>query len=174
MMTKAKPLPPLQLLEQLLDYDPKTGVFTWKVSSGRAKAGSPAGTRNKRAGKTTKDYLRIKISGRNLHAHRLAYFMQTKIDPLDHLVDHVNGDGLDNVFTNLRLASKSQNAANSGARATNRSSYKGVSQNRSNWQARICLDGKRKHLGTYPTPELAHVAYRKAAAELFGDFARVA
>jgi len=91
-------------------------------------------------------------------------------------VDHIHHRTLDNRKSELRLCSPSQNQHNQGIRASNTSGYKGVSwhRQRQKWRAQIRLNRKNKYLGLYDTPEQAHAAYCLAAAELHGDFARVA
>lgn len=89
------------------------------------------------------------------------------------LVDHKNGDPLDNRRCNLREATHGQNNANRAAYST--SGFKGVyrSRNGRRWVARIRHEKHRRHLGVYDTPEAAADAYNTAARELFGDFARL-
>ncbi len=96
------------------------------------------------------------------------------------IVDHVNGDGLDNRRSNLRLANHSQNAANSSKRHTARSTsiYKGVyfeasGTRRKRWRALISLNGKKIHLGSYSKETEAAVAYDVAAKKYFGEFAKL-
>jgi hypothetical protein len=89
------------------------------------------------------------------------------------LVDHVNGDGLDNRRANLRAATSAQNAQNRRRRSDNTSGYKGVSWHRSSerWSAYITADGRRHHLGRFDDPTDAARAYDTAARELHGAFA---
>ena len=87
------------------------------------------------------------------------------------VVDHINHDPLDNHRHNLRLATRSQNAANVGPYANNTSGYKGVDFNQGKWRARITQHGKRHFLGTFDTAEEAARAYDSKALELFGEFA---
>lgn len=94
------------------------------------------------------------------------------------LVDHTNRNPRDNRRFNLRSATKSTNGMNRSAQANNASGFKGVTKRiirgkwTGNWQANICVMGRTRNLGTtFPTPELAHAAYLKAAAELHGEFA---
>ena len=91
-------------------------------------------------------------------------------------VDHIHHFTLDNRKSELRICTKNQNQHNRGANANNTSGYKGVAWHKKNkkWTAQIRLNLKLKYLGSYPTPELAYEAYCRAAAELHGQFARVA
>lgn len=92
------------------------------------------------------------------------------------IVDHADCNGLNNTRANLRFATEQQSAVNKRLLRRNTSGFKGVSWNRdcSRWQAHICIDGKSRYLGLYPTPEQAHAAYAEAAQRAFGEFARVA
>jgi len=92
------------------------------------------------------------------------------------LVDHIFHDTLDNRKSELRLCTGSQNQHNAGKREDNTSGYKGVGfrSDRNLWRSRIVVNGKRIFLGNFGSPEEAHQAYCKAAAELHGEFARVA
>lgn len=83
-------------------------------------------------------------------------------------VDHINRNGLDNRRSNLRLATPSQNAANSGPRS---GSYKGVTQRQARWRAQIRIDGHNMQIGTYDTPEDAARAYDARAFAAWGEFA---
>lgn len=92
------------------------------------------------------------------------------------LVDHVNGDSLDNRRTNLRLCTVAQNGMNrrkQRTRAATASRFKGVSWDRSNgiWRARIVLKGKQHSLGNFRVEDDAARAYDAAAKEHFGAFA---
>ena len=91
------------------------------------------------------------------------------------MVDHRNGNGLDNRRSNLRAATKGQNTRNAGLRRDNSSGLKGVSRvTRSRtFRAYITIDGKRKWLGTYDSAEAAGSAYDTAALKAFGEFARL-
>jgi hypothetical protein len=90
------------------------------------------------------------------------------------LVDHINRDGRDNRRENLRLASHSQNSANSRTPISSKSGYKGVSWHKASqkWGASIAHQGKSIWLGLFACPQKAHEAYCEAARELFGEFAR--
>lgn len=88
------------------------------------------------------------------------------------MVDHVNGNGLDNRRANLRHVTSPENSA--GARKTRRvtaSPYKGVSRSPDGWVARA-RDGKggRMYLGTFATEEAAARAYDEAVRAIRGEF----
>ena len=90
------------------------------------------------------------------------------------LVDHVDGDGLNNTRGNLRLATQAQNLYNRGPQKNNVSGYKGVSKTKSRlgrWAAAIKADGKLHHLGVFDSVEKAAHAYDSAAIALHGKFA---
>lgn len=90
------------------------------------------------------------------------------------MVDHVNRDGLDNRRLNLRVGTMSQNMMNQRKIITSTSPYKGIHFDKwsGRWQARIQMSRKKYTLGRFDTPEEARDAYRTAAKELFGDYAR--
>ena len=90
------------------------------------------------------------------------------------VVDHIDGNGLNNCRNNLRLASPMQNAGNSTRKSKNKP-YKGVYFHKKLglYQARLRIDGKvNKSLGCFDTAEEAHEAYKRAAIEKWGEFAR--
>lgn len=90
------------------------------------------------------------------------------------LVDHVNGDGLDNRRSNLRQATPAQNACNRGLSSNNTSGFKGVYRSRGGrWLAQIQFKKKLTFLGSHETREEAARAYDAAARELHGEFARL-
>ena len=94
------------------------------------------------------------------------------------LVDHINGDKLDNRKENLRLVTMSQSNANRGKinfkrKVDKRSKFIGVSWDRNAYRAIICKDGKKEYLGRFDIEEDAAKAYNKRALELFGEYARI-
>jgi hypothetical protein len=91
------------------------------------------------------------------------------------VVDHINGDGLDNRRTNLRIATYPENQWNSKKHIDNVTGYKGVRfQKRINrWEAKITAQGVCYFLGSFDSPEKAYEAYCAKAKELFGEFAKL-
>lgn len=91
--------------------------------------------------------------------------------PKGYHTDHINGDTLYNLESNLRVCTSSQNQWNSKKRSDNTSGFKGVVVHGKKWQAQIQLNKKMIHLGTYPTREDAARTYDEAAKRLHGEFA---
>ena len=95
--------------------------------------------------------------------------------PLGAETDHLNGDGLDNRKSNLRAASKSQNAGNARAHrnSSRTSKFKGVTFERSTgrWVARIRRQGRMMTVGRFDDENDAASAYADAARRVFGAFA---
>jgi len=169
---KAKPLPPLEELKEFLGYNPDTGIFTWiKPRSGRCNhvAGSLRTTG------ITKGYIYIKFKNTVYRANRLAYYMHHGKDPLEKLVDHIDGDKSNNKINNLRLATKSQNAMNRVNLASNNTSgIKGVHwcNRASKWVASIKVNAVQKFLGYFINKEDAIKARKEYEIKYFGEFRR--
>jgi hypothetical protein len=87
-------------------------------------------------------------------------------------IDHADGNGLNCQRYNLRQATPLQNNHNTRAHSDNASGFKGVVKHPPNrWRARICIEGKSIHLGTFLDIQDAANAYDAAALQYFGDFA---
>jgi hypothetical protein len=93
--------------------------------------------------------------------------------PVGMLVDHIDGDGLNNQRANLRVCTHAQNLRNRALPKNNKSGYRGVCWDKriNKWKASISCEGKNYNLGHFTAVEDAGIAYNKAAAELFGEFA---
>ena len=145
-------------LRALLSYDADTGAFTHRALSSvksRAKIGEVAG------GPRKDGYYAVKVDGRLYPAHRLAWAYVTGEWPTQQ-IDHINGDKMDNRFSNLRDVNTSQNKQNTRvARIDNTSGMLGAHKcaGTQKWKAQIRVDGKLKYLGLYATPAAAHEAY---------------
>ena len=90
------------------------------------------------------------------------------------VVDHINHNTLDNTRNNLRICTSHQNNMNQNLNSKNKSGYKGVHYDKASkkWRAKLQIDGKKKHLGYYDSPEMAARAYNGAALFYFGEFAQ--
>ena len=89
-------------------------------------------------------------------------------------VDHINGNGLDNRRSNLRLCTCAENQHNQHARRGGASRFKGVSRHPKDpqrWRAYIRDRGRQLHLGFFCTEADAALAYDAAARRLWGEFA---
>lgn len=170
MALRLKQYPPVSLVRSLLDYDPDTGHFTWRVSRQGVIVGRPAGSLNKTTG-----YWQIVINGQNCQAHRLAWLHVHGV-AADGLIDHANLDKIDNRLCNLRVATPTQQNANQSLRSSSRSGAKGVCWNRAaqRWQAQIKVKGKTHYLGLFQSVDEAAAAYAAAAVSFYGEFARAA
>jgi hypothetical protein len=161
----------LDRLQEVLDYNPETGVFTWLVRlSPKGNPGEPAGTINKNG------YRRIGIDRKQYLAHQLAWFYFYGEPPEDE-IDIKNGKNDDLRITNLRLASRAENAQNRKRHTSNSTGFKGVAtfnrpHHRAKYRSSIRVNGKRIFLGLFHTPEDAYAAYCAAAKKYHGEFAR--
>ena len=152
-------------LKQALSYDPETGIFRRKKTSGGWPAGKEVGS------KEWYGHIRIKINRRKYYAHRLAWLYVYGEWPTKFL-DHIDGNPSNNSIANLRLATNQQNQRNCRKYVSNTSGLKGVSEVKSEgrWKAQIRINGRRTYLGIFDTPEEAHEAYCAAGRKHFGEF----
>jgi hypothetical protein len=157
-----RPLPTVEEVRALLDYDPETGLFRWLKTAGRGRAGEVAGTLHRLG------YTRIKIDGRFHLAHRLAYLWVRGTWP-QHQIDHADGIRSNNALANLREATRAENNQNRAKqRRPTSSRFLGVCLDKAKgrWRAAISCNGKRQHLGYFATPEEAYTSYLAAKAQL--------
>jgi len=106
---------------------------------------------------------------RTLYMHRMIIGAED-----GEVVDHINGDKLDNRKQNLRRVTQSENLQNAKLSSANRSGFRGVSWCRwtSRWVAAIWRHGKKRNLGRYEEIEDAARAYDAAALKFFGESAK--
>lgn len=105
--------------------------------------------------------------------HRAVWKRMRPSDPMPKMIDHIDGDGLNNTRSNLRIATPTQNQQNQRLLTSNISGYKGVNWDlsESKWRARIRIAGRRRSLGRFINPIDAAKAYDITAREVHGVFA---
>jgi hypothetical protein len=154
-------------LKEILHYDPETGVFRWRHArkNNQIKPWGVAGSRY------SKDYSRIEINNKAYKAHRLAWLYMTGCWP-ENDIDHIDGDILNNSWSNLRPATKKQNAENRKLPSNNTSGFKGVGWNSHSqkWYAQINHNNKKIHLGRFADAEEAAKVIASKRAELYTHY----
>lgn len=105
---------------------------------------------------------------KNIKMHRLLLNAEGEV-----LVDHIDGDGLNNQRVNIRLCTARQNAIN--RRGWGSSKYTGVSFDKESkkWRARINTGFAKINIGRFAEEEKAAVAYNAYAKKYHGEFARL-
>ena len=156
-------------VRELFDYDPITGIVTRrKTTAPMWKFGQIVGCPDRHG------YLLVRVDGVLHKLHRMIWLWMTgELPILD--IDHVDRDGSNNSWENLREATKSQNLSNRTKQSNNTSGFKGVSWNKQNskWAAKINVEGRQLHLGFRDTPVECYRLYVDAARKYVGEFARV-
>lgn len=155
-------------LKQLLRYNKKTGIFCWlEVRHWKRPKNSIAGSVMKNG------YVGIGIEGKKYYAHRLACLYVLGYWPPRQL-DHRDGNRVNNIWTNLRQATNSQNHRNQLKGGGRASIFKGVTRLHKNkkWMAYIKYDGVFRYLGSFERDIDAALAYDYAAIKNFGRFAK--
>jgi len=157
-------------------YDPSSGYVIWmergpntfscaenertRVSSrwNKLRSGKRAGHMN------SNGYVVMCIEGKTIQGHRIAWALHYGEWPSDE-IDHINGNKSDNRISNLRVVSPRENSQNRKRPKTNSSGSIGVHYHKRSmsWHARIMVDGKRHHLGSFNTSGEASEAYDRAA-----------
>jgi len=164
-----------EIVRELLHYDPETGIFTWKAraehwfKSRHSFIACNARHTGKRAGTVfaaRQGYKcrQIGIAGVIVKEHRLAWLCMTD-EPLPAAIDHVNRDGTDNRWSNLRASSYIENNRNQSRRRTNTSGATGVCLHSASgkWRARCYIDKKEHCIGYFDSisdAEQAVIAFR--------------
>lgn len=176
----AKPLPSQEYLRQLLDYDPETGVLTWKArtpemfsADGRDPQWKARNWNSKLEGKeafnvkSPNGYLASLLNGKRLYAHRVIWAWFHGYWP--GYIDHINGDRADNRLSNLRVTTKVKNQRNVRYTKPSKSGVVGVNwfKQTSKWSVSIGCNGRSVWLGCYED-KLDAIAVRKEAEGLLG------
>lgn len=159
----------VKLLNELLSYEPKTGILTWKARSAghftggvyppqrrvdrwnARYSGRPAGCDNGGG------YLAFKVNRVTVKCHRAAWALYYGRWP-DLDIDHINGNRSDNRIENLREADRTTNNRNAAIRSDNKTGVSGVTYRRGRYVANIRGGGKQIHVGVFDCIEDAAAA----------------
>jgi hypothetical protein len=156
-------LPSQEKLQELFEY--KDGQLLWKVRQGRGKKGASAGCF------TNYPYKQVRIDGVMHSLHRLIFVYHHGYCP--DVIDHADGNALNNDILNLREATQSENCLNKKLSATSSTKIKNVC-----WYSKLKryrvgfeISGKYKHFGYYEDIELAELVAIEARNKYCGQFA---
>ena len=149
-------------LKELFFYD--DGKFIWKFGSNR---------RGKVAGNLNKRYFRVGVNNKVYALHRLIFLYHHGYLPK--MIDHIDGNCLNNRIENLRECTYSENNANSSARKNSKVGFKNISWHKGlkKYTVRITKDYKVYNLGVYDDLELAKLVALEARDKFHGRFARL-
>lgn len=145
-------------LQKIVQY--KDGFLFWKERKKGRQYLKPIGTKSN-------NYLTFMIDGKQLYVHRVIYAYHHNEWPIT--VDHINGIPSDNRIENLRSTDISGNTQNiKSHRSDSKSKLLGAfySKKRNKWFSAICINNKRKYIGTFKSAEEAHNAYIAKKREL--------
>jgi len=112
---------------------------------------------------------------KNGRRHNRAILMHREImnPPEGMVVDHINGNGINNRRCNMRVCTQFENTHNNRPRKDGKSRFIGVDPHRDKWRARVCYKGRKHHVGLFDDQVEAAKARDRKALELFGEFARL-
>ena len=115
-------------------------------------------------------YAATTIAGKTTYMHRLILAAIGKFE-----IDHRDGNGLNNLASNLRRSTRRQNGMNQKKQAGKSSRLKGVTFDRftGTWKAQIMQDARNYHLGRFNSEQEAGEAYDREAKRRFGEFAKL-
>lgn len=129
-----------------ISYDPETGLFTrLKKTHGKHTVGEEVGYL------TGMGYKGCNLMGKFYYMHRLAWFLVHGEWP--DVIDHINGNPLDNRISNLRNVTQAVNMSNAAKRFDNKSGFSGISWDKLADKWRVQLRGK--YVGIYETIDMA-------------------
>lgn len=153
-------------LKEILEYKPDTGHFIWKKpGSNRARIGGVAGWAD------GVGYKRIRLAKKDYKVHRLAWFYMTGQWP-ENQIDHIDGNGFNNSWQNLREATNKQNQENLPLKKTNTSGYRGVyfEKKSKKWIVQIRHNRQSFYWCGFETIEEAAKVAAEKRAELFTHY----
>ena len=147
-----------QRLKELFNYEPKTGIFTYRQTVGSMRKGEQAGWVN------ATGYRWIGVDGNMVRAAVLAWIFMFGVEPKE--VEYIDGDRDCNRIENLKESNshdiRVNNAKRKGGKLLGTSFYK----RSGTWIAYIRNKGKRHHIGYYRTEIAAHKAYLRAVENI--------
>lgn len=157
-MTKSAALPPLHVVHDTFNYEPRTGRLTYNQPRRLVNVGDSV----------TSGTVRIPAGGTAYSVGRVIWYWMTGEDPGDLLVDHRDGNHGNNIWDNLRLATHQQNQFNKKGfgRYPKGVVFKADANRKKPWSARIRIGGVKVPLGDFYTMEEAAAAYEAKAAEI--------
>lgn len=135
-------------------------IWTWHAI--KSDDGSMRGARLRSRSERRRDTAK----GRMVWIHRAIMVPEPGM-----VVDHINHNTLDNRRCNLRVCTVEQNMQNKRVTGNGTSIYKGVYRDYGKWIAHISTGNRHTRLGQFDNQVDAALAYNKAAAEHFGEFA---
>lgn len=156
-------------LHELLDYDPSTGVFKYRPRAGNAHFNRLYA--GKVAGRLKLGYLYIKLLGKEVLGHQIAWKMIH--GDYKGKIDHINRVPNDCRICNLRLTMGNENNWNRGQSGNNTSGVTGVSKTNDGrrWEAVITKNGAKHYLGRFKSLVAATAVRRQAEWDMYGSFA---
>lgn len=155
----------IERLKELLRYEPETGKLYW--IAGHCRKIRPGAE----AGKSGTNYLKVAVDKTQLKVHRVAWVLAHGRWP-PHYLDHIDGNRKNNILSNLREATRSENGQNQRRPSRrNKCGSLGVSYHnnpaaKNPWIAQIAINGEKKYLGSFATEADASKAYLAAKVEL--------
>lgn len=149
-------------VREMFDYDPETGILTWRISRYPSKAGDVVESLDERG------YNRVHINRKGYRAHRIIWLWYYGFFP-ENGIDHINRNCGDNRINNLREVSYQCNARNSKLPDNNRSGIRGVciDRRRNKFLSSMMVNKKTCYFGMYNDLTEA-VAHRLAAEQCLG------
>ena len=152
-----------EYIRSIIDYNPDTGVFTWKRHKRGMRSGTIAGSFDDRK------YVIIRIDKIRYYAHRLAFLHMNGLIPPNH-VDHINRNKSNNRFSNLRMVTCSENLQNLSIDSRNTTGITGVcfDKIRGKWKSYIGYNNILINIGRYDS--LLDAICSRKSAELLYNF----